>query len=350
MAQITTDRRSEIRPPVSDRPIGKTPDEPTALWRTTIAGLVMAVGAIFLIVTVWQNLFAVGPAFEELTDGFRPILTDEALSQASTDIDGLAAVAQEFESDLFPALSAALGMDGPQLQEFMEESFPAVATGVAALPEISSTFDGLVTTLGEQQEVFMSADQIPTNNLPATTIPWGLTLAGLLVIGVGLLIWRRGFLGATAAVGVGVFLVAVTLILSLTSKAADADELNDNLYPFYTAELVTGAQGALQTVGAMGSEMQTVMLPALGEQLQMQPAEMEQFLGQFPATATALQTLPDTMERFEGMVTAFDDNLENYDTMHPVAFAPIIWMLVIGGAVVLVLGGTALVVNRRGDF
>lgn len=349
MAQITTDRPSEIKPP-STRPTGRTPDEPATLWRKTIAGLIMAVGAIFLIVTVWQNLFAVGPAFEELTDGFRPILTDEALTQAGADVAGLGAVAQEFESDLFPALSEALGITGPELQGFVGENFPAVATGVAALPEISTTFEGVVSTLGQQQEVFQSADQIPTGDLPATTIPWGLTAAGLLVIGAGALMWWRGFSGAATALVVGILLVAVPLMLSLTSKAADADELNDNLYPFYTAELVAGAESSLQTVGAMGTEMQTVMLPALAEQLEMQPAELNQFLGQFPATAAALQTLPDTFDRFDGMVTAFDANLENYDTMHPVAFSPIIWMLVIGGVVVLALSGSALALNRRGGL
>ena len=53
----------------------------------------------------------------------------------------MSAVAQEFENDLFPALSQALGMTGPELQGFVGQNFPAVAFGVAAPPEIYTTFD-----------------------------------------------------------------------------------------------------------------------------------------------------------------------------------------------------------------
>ena len=341
MAQTTTERPKVIdgSPEILERP--------TDAVRGTLAVLVIAVGSIFLIVTLWQNLFTVGPAFEEMIDGFRPVLADEALDQAATDVGGLGAVAEEFQTDLFPALSQALGLSGEELQGFIGDQFPAVATGVAALPEISTTFDGLVSTLGEQQDLFNSADEIPTKDLSATSIPWFLAIAGILVIGAGLLMLRRGSLGSTSALGLGAALIAAVLILSLIPKASDADQLNENLFPIYTAQLVSDAQGALQTVGAMGEEMQTAMLPALAEQLQMQPEEVNAFLGQFPATAATLETLPVTMERFDGLVATFDHNLDNYETIEPVAFSPIIWMVAIGGAVVMLLGGAALLADRR---
>ena len=140
-----------------------------------------------------------------------------------------------------------------------------------------------------------------------------------------------------------------TLVLSLIPKATDAYELNQNLYPIYTPELVRNAEGFLATVGNMGEEMRTAMLPALAEQLQMQPEEVNAFLGQFPATATALETLPVTMERFDGLVAIFDNNLNNCETIEPVSFAPIIWMATIGGAVVIRLGGAALA-RRKSVF
>ena len=46
-----------------------------------------------------------------------------------------------------------------------------------------------------------------------------------------------------------------------------------------------------------------------------------------PTTAQALQTLPDALGRFGGLVEAFDANLDNYETIKPVAFSPIIWPL-----------------------
>lgn len=341
MTQRLADKPSVTKERVETRPEG------VGRLRRVLGILVILVGAIFVVVTLWQNLFTVGPAFEELTDDFRPILTDEALAQAGDDIADLAAVAEEIPTALFPALSEALGLSPEELQGFVGENFPAVATGVAALPDITTTFDGLVVLLADQQELFASADAIPTQDIPATSIPWGLTIAGILVIVAGALMLRPGKAGAITAIVVGAGLVIVPLVLSLTSKAADADQMNENLYPVYTQELVTGAYGALETVGAMGEEMQTAMLPALAEQLQMAPEDVNAFLGQFPATAAALQELPDKLVRFDGLVTTFDNNLENYDTMHPVSFAPIIWMVVIGGAVVLVLGIWLFVANRR---
>ena len=92
----------------------------------------------------------------------------------------------------------------------------------------------------------------------------------------------------------------------------------------------------------MGTQMQTEMLPALGEQLGMTGEELNGFLGQnFPATAQALQTLPEAMERFGGLVGTFENNLDNYETIKPVAFSPIIWTLLIGGLVTLGAFGLA---------
>lgn len=306
------------------------------------------IGAIFIVVTVAQNLFAVGPAFEELIDDFRPVLQDEALAQASTDVAALGAVSDEMQAAVIPGLSEALGMSAADFQGFMGTEFPAVAAGVQALPEIVPTFQGLVASLADQQALFFSADEIPTEDLPATTVPWGLLLAGIAVMAVGVVMWMSSKLGAYLAIGLGLLLVVVPLVLTLPTKASDADDLNANLEPIYTAELVTGAEGALGVVGAMGNEMGTTMLPALSQQLGMTGDELNAFMGaNFPATATALVELPATMERFDGLTTIFADNLDNYETLKPVSFFPIIMMVIIGGGVLFVLGAWAFIDNRR---
>jgi hypothetical protein len=80
----------------------------------------------------------------------------------------------------------------------------------------------------------------------------------------------------------------------------------------------------------------------------MSGEELQTFLGEnFPATAGALATMPDSMERFQGLVATFDANLDNYETLTSVTFAPIIWTVIIGGAVVLMMGIWAAVAGRR---
>lgn len=319
-----------------------------SLKRRIAAGLTGAVGIVLLISTFANNLFEVGPAFEEMIDDFRPILEEEAIASARADLAMLGGVGDEFAAAIVPALSQQLGMSAEEFMGFTSNSFPDVANGVQALPQIVPEFNGLIDTLDSQRDLFASADAIPTESLPATTVPWGLFFAGLALIAAGVMLYRSGSLGLMLTGGLGVLIVIVTLLLTLIPKAADADDLNANLETFYTAETVEGAKGALGVVSAMGTQMQAEMLPALGQQLGMSGDQLNGFLGEnFPTTAQALQTLPDALGRFGGLVEAFDANLDNYDTIKPVAFSPIIWTLFLGGLVTLLAAGVAFWADRR---
>jgi hypothetical protein len=308
--------------------------------RKVSGGVVIIIGIAFLVITMMNNLFQVGPAFEEMIDDFRPAITDESLSVARVDIAGLEAAGVEFQTVVAPGMAQALGISPEEFAGLVESQYPAVAAGMAALPEITASFNGLVDTLDSQQELFASADAIPTENLPATTVPWIIAISGVLAIGAGIMMFKPGKLWAILAVVLGASLVIVTFALSLPQKAADADELNSNLTPIYTQELIDGATGSLVLIGAMGQQMQTEMLPDLAAQLGMSQDELNAFLGQnFPATAAAMETMPDALQRFEAFVGVFATNLANYAIIQPVAFVPIIWSLVIGGALMVLMGG-----------
>ncbi len=308
----------------------------------------MLIGAGLVAITLISNLFAVGPAFENLITDFRPALTQSSIDIARNDIAGLSAVQTEFTAKLAPALSRQLKMTPTQFNGFISQNFPAVALGMSALPSAVPTFNGLINTLDQQRPLFASADAIPTKSLPATTVPWMMFGAGLLVFLIGLSMLRSPKAGAAAAIVVGLLLLVVPIALSLPTKAADADQLNANLKPIYTQTLVTNATGALATIGAMGNQMQTKMLPALATQLKMTPQQLQAFLGSnFPATAQALQTMPASMERFNALVKVFDKNLTNYNTLKPVGLAKLIWTLMIAGGLVTTLGVIVSVKRRQ---
>ena len=320
----------------------------SGLLSKVAAVLVMLVGAGLVATTLISNLFAVGPAFENLITDFRPALTQQSIDTAHADIAGLAAVQTEFSTKLVPALSQQLKMTPDQFNGFVSQNFPKVAAGMGALPTAIPTFDGLINTLDKQRPLFASADAIPTKSLPATTVPWALLGAGVLVFLIGLAALRSPKAGGAAALVVGLVLLVVPMVLSLPGKAADADQLNANLKPIYTRALVDNAKGALGTIGAMGAEMQTTMLPALATQLKMTPEQLQTFLGtNFPATAKALQTMPATMERFNGLVKVFDNNLGNYETLKPVGLARLILILMVSGGLVAVLGAVSVATARR---
>ena len=318
-----------------------------SLPRKISAGLVILVGIVFIVVTLVNNLFAVGPAFEEMITDFRPLLSEESLATASADIAVLEAAGEEFQTAVAPGMAEALGMSPEEFGGMVQQQYPAVAQGMQALPEITETFNGLIQTLDSQRTLFESADAIPSNDLPATTVPWILTISGLLAIVVGVLLFMPGRAWAIVAAVLGAVLVISTFALNLPQKAADADQLNENLTPIYTQELIDGANGSLAVVGAMGEEMQTRMLPDLAAQLGMSPDELNQFLGaNFPATAAAMQSMPESLPRFEAFVGVFAVNLDNYETIQPVASTPIIWVMVIGGLLILVAGGYCIIAKQ----
>ena len=321
---------------------------PSGLLSKVAAVLVMLVGASLVAITLLSNLFGVGPAFEGLITDFRPALTQQSIDTARADIAGLSAVQMEFSTKLAPALSQQLKMTPDQFNGFVSQQFPAVAAGMAALPKAVPTFEGLINTLDKQRPLFASADAIPTKSLPATTVPWGLFGAGILIFLIGLAMLRSPKAGGAAALVVGLLLLVLPMALSLPGKAADADKLNANLKPVYTQALVDNAKGALGTIGAMGAEMQTKMLPALATQLKMSPEQLQAFLGSnFPATAKALQTMPASMGRFNGLVNVFEKNLGNYNTLKPVGLARIVLIMMVAGGLTAALGLLPLVVRRR---
>lgn len=310
---------------------------------------VLAIGIIVLIVVFANNLFTVGGAFEALTDEFRPIMTTEAISTAKADVAALGAVSEEFNNQVAPAVAQALQMSADDLNVFLGTQFPSVAAGVAALPGIVPQFTGVVDLLAGQQSNFESADAIPTTSLPATTVPWIIVLIGLGAIVVGIVMLRNTRFAWLIAVGFGVLVVVFSLALSFLSKSQAADDMNAALKPVYNQELVSGSAEALGMVSAMGRQMGEEMLPALSQQLGMDDAQMQAFLSQFPATAGALENLGDSMGRFQTMVTAFDSQLDNYDTIKDTALNPIALVVLVAGLMVIVCGIWSFMAGRERD-
>jgi hypothetical protein len=313
--------------------------------------VIAAVGVVLIVVAVAQNLFAVGPAFEEMIDDFRPYLADEPIETLRGDVAMLGGAVEEFQTGLAPALAGQLGMDPATFGQTMADQFPAVMTGLAVVPEAAPTFVGIIDLLDEQQANFASADAIPTTSLPATTVPWGITLVGLAFIGLGVYMFLTATrLSAIVSIVVGALVVVAAFALSLPGKSSDADALNDALKPVYTQETIDGAAQAVAAIEAMGGEMQSAMLPGLGGMLGMSEAEVQGFLGsQFPALATALGAMPEALPRFNGVVETFSANLDNYDTLRPVAFSPIIWTVIIGSLVVALAGAGALFLAKESE-
>jgi len=319
-------------------------------WPRKLAAVTMVLlGASFVAATLVANLFRVGPAFERMTDGFRPMMTQSAIQADQQSVQGLAAAGTEIQTKLVPALAQQLNMTPAQLQQLITQQYPDVAKGLAQVQPTAQQFAALLNTLDRTQPLFVSADAIPTSNLSSTTVPWSLLAVGVVVLGLGLVVWfKPGMSAPVIATLVGAALVALPLSLNMVHKASNADKMNSILKPVYNQSLIDNGHAALVQLGAMGTQLQNEMLPQLATQLHMTPVQLQAMLQQnFPATAAALKSLPTATAHFGAMVGQFDQHLSDYQTLKPVSFEPIVWLMIAGGSVLFLLGGAGVLILRR---
>jgi hypothetical protein len=303
------------------------------------------IGVLLILIPLSARLFTVAPAFERLTDDFRPEMKAATLSQLRQDVGGLSAVRTEFTTKAVPQLATALNITPAEFSALMGQQFPAVAAGLQSVPAVTQQFNGVLNVLSAERARFEDADAIPTASMPATTVPWALAGLGVLCIAMAFVVPRRR--GAATAVGLGVLMVVVPLVLSLPGKADAADTMNSNLKPVYTAELVAGAKQGLAGMQAMGTELQTKMVPALAQMLHMSSAQVQGYLAQnFPTVTAAMASMPATLGRFQTMVSTFDGSLDNYDEAKGTSLLPIVWMLLAAGLLVAGTGGYVLLQGR----
>lgn len=310
--------------------------------RRVPAFIIGGVGVLLILMTLTTNLFSVGPAFERLTDDFRPEFKSSEVAALRQDVNGLAATQAEFTTKAVPALATALNVTPEQFQAQLAQKYPAVAAGVQIAPAVTQEFNGVLNLIDQERERFTDADAIPTKSLPANTVPWGLAVGGLACIGAAFLVARRT--GAVLAVVLGLALVVAPLVMTVPSKADAADTMNAHFKPVYTAEFVGKAQQSLVAMKAMGAELQTKLTPDLAAQMRMTPAQLQGYLqANFPTLTAGMAAMPAAFARFDNLVNAFESSLDNYDTLKPVSLVPIVWATIVAGLLVAGTAGFVLV-------
>jgi hypothetical protein len=306
-------------------------------------------GAALIALALIPGLFSVAPKFSDLTTHFKPEMTASSLAQLRSDFSGLSAAQTQFSDQVVPAFATALGVPPAELSETLDQKFPATSTGLQALPTMSAQFNQTLTALTNEVPNFEQADSIPTASISPAAIPWVLVVVGALLIACGVLVRRWWQVGV--ALVIGALLVATPLALSLPGKATAADSMNSQMGPLFTAKAVAGADQSLSTLETMSTQMQTEMVPALAQMLNMPSTQFNSYLAaNFPALGSALSDLPTTVAQFKSLVTAFDESLTDYNDIHSTQFAPIVTtILATGGFVLLVglLGAAELALRRR---
>jgi len=148
------------------------------------------VGVCWLTGTFALDYPAKTAAVDNLTKSVRPVFTDAALAQSSTDLNTTATFADDFSTKAAPALAQQLGVPPAQFLASLGTQYPAVGAGLAQQPRIQAYFESVHRTMIEQQRNFHRADAIPTTYLPNRTVHWLFVVIGAAAIALPAIIGR----------------------------------------------------------------------------------------------------------------------------------------------------------------
>jgi hypothetical protein len=325
--------------------------------RICTTGLVVVVFPLALGLVVGSQateLPAKFQALEDLTGAFRPAFRAEDLADTRADMSTLSALGEQLSTDALPSLAERLGTTPEQLVVSLGEDYPAVGEGLAQLPTILRRFDTLVGRMETQADNFHEADAIPTNDLPATVVPYIGLLSGVLIAAlaaVALLTGKvvRGTLRVAALVGIA--LVVTPLVLSMPSKAQAVDDLSHAFRPALSEEGSARLREDMVVAHALTDQLLSEALPALGGQ-GTRSDQVRRIFGQdLPAVVTGVEQLPRLLTRLDGLVDSITANVENFaraDSI-PTADLPttlLCWLFVITGALLFVGASTAMLGAR----
>ena len=324
----------------------------SSVLRRIVLGAMVVIGAFMFVLPLATNLPGKSAATGNLMTSFRPHMTDAALAQTAADQRTMAAMGQQLNTTMLPALATQLHMTPAQLSAYLTANFPSVGAGLAQFSTILSRFGGLQSTMAAQESNFQQADQIPTGFLPPTSmtalflIPGGL----LMVLGaIGLARPRaaRAMIALTTAVGVVV--VGGLLAVSMSSKTSAADRMTTAFAPVFATQSVQQMRADTNTVEAMATEFSQKTLPAIATALHMTPAQMGTLVTQqFPAVAAGQAQLPQIVERMATATGLVESNVNNYNQSASIPWSSgsmvtMFWLMMVPGLLVVVAGAGALV-------
>ena len=208
--------------------------------------------------------------------------------------------------------------------------------------------------MAAQQANFAQADAIPTQDLPNTTVHWLFVALGVSAITLGTAgLATRGRVLPSVTAGLGVAVVATTLLLSVPTKTTAVDDLTAAFRPVFTEQGAEQARGYLGTLEAMQQQLTTEALPGVAAMLGVTPEELGATLAaDVPTVAAGLEQLPAVLARTDALVTTVEANIDNFELADSIPSGglpttAVTWQLLLPSGVLLVLGIAGAVATRR---
>lgn len=141
-----------------------------------------AVGLIVVISTLATSMSSKATAADQMTNAFKPVFTTQSAQQARADTTTVTAMATEFSTKALPGIAAALKITPAQLSAMITTQFPAVATGVAQLPQILPRLEASTSLIESNVDNFNQSASIPWSPGSMISMFWFMMVSALLAV------------------------------------------------------------------------------------------------------------------------------------------------------------------------
>jgi hypothetical protein len=144
-----------------------------------ITGLVMSIGLLA------TSMYGKASAADEMTAAFKPVFAAQSVQQARSLTNDATAMSNELTQSAVPTLASALHVTPTQLAAGMATSYPAVVTGMQALPGIVQRMQVATSLIESQADNFAKTAAIPWEPGSMVGVFWAMMAPAILLIAVG---------------------------------------------------------------------------------------------------------------------------------------------------------------------
>ncbi|MFQ6393288.1 hypothetical protein ACLMAJ_07540 [Nocardia sp. KC 131] len=267
------------------------PPAPASRWPFVV---LIVIGALLVIAPIGTGMFPRAVKGEAMIGAFAPYVRSSSIADYRTDLQ----VLDDARTNVLALQSAG---QEPARSERIEQF-------VRDYPSIRSDMSEMIDAIDTNRDNYEKLSAIP----PFGTLPWLLALPGLVLIGAGVLGFRRARSGnrapvwrSTAALA-GFALITVPVLGGVFPAAPAAQPLIDGFRPILTHDEVRKVQGYFVTLVAADGELNSKYTAAV------RAAHPGADLPGIAALETRWQPMTS---RFAALIGAMNDNVTNFDAV-----------------------------------
>jgi hypothetical protein len=311
------------------------------------AVVAIVIGAVLVVGVFAMSGFSKASAGANLIDDARPSVSKAGIVRFRADLEELKAGAHDTVNGVFPSFAQATGVTDAEFKARVRTAYPALATAVIDRgDEILGSIEKGVSNLEAHQSDYEAADDIPVAGLPVTVMPWFTLILGVVLIGVGILGWRRPSRGTAAAiVAIGLGMAIFTVATRLPDKTHKSERLMKSLS--ITDDVAHKTRDQFNAAVAGGKQLRPFLndfATALG---QGQDEFNVTLTNNFPGLARVLGDNA-VFDRIEGEVVFRETHVDEFAQVKDQPMELISWLFVVMGLVLALSTIPVWLGQRRG--